>query len=166
MKEIFQRRAIRQYTNKEVSDQQVLKLLQAAMYAPSACNNQDWQFVVIRDKETREKLLEVSANYSPITRCNVAILVIGDPTNCKCEGFWQQDCAAATQNILLEAQHLGLATVWMAVAPIKERMEACYKLFNVPVDMFPFSLIAIGYPDEERVVTDRFKEEKVHYEKF
>lgn len=166
MKEIFERRAIRQFTNQEVTDQQIEQLLKAAMYAPSACNNQDWQFIVVRNQETRDKMLEISPHYGPIERCQVGIVVLGDPTGCKCEGFWQQDCAAATQNILLEAKHLGLGTVWMAAAPVNDRMDKLRKLLDIPCDIFPFCVIAIGYPDEQKEANDRYKPEKIHYEKF
>ena len=78
----------------------------------------------------------------------------------------QQDLAAATQNILLQAAELDLGTVWLGVAPVEERMEKVRSLFNLPQSIMPFSIVAIGYSDVKNNYIDRYEPNKVHYEKY
>jgi len=77
--------------------------------------------------------------------------------------YYLEDCAAATQNILLCAHELGLGTCWMGVTPVKERMEAIKEYFKLPEEIEVFSLIAVGWPNEQKErPNDRFKPERIH----
>ncbi len=164
---IFQRRSIRKFTAEKVSDELVKKLLQAAMAAPSAGNQQPWEFIVVRDKTTFEKIMQIHPYSSPLKEANVAIVVCGDTfREKKHPGYWVQDCSAATQNILLEAQHLGLGAVWLGVHPVEERVIGLKNIFKLPQSVIPLSIVAIGYPAEQKGPADRFDEAKVRYEKW
>ena len=115
MKEIFERRSIRKYTADPVSLEHEEKLLRAAMQAPSAGNEQPWEFIVVRDPETLKKMTEGHPYSTPLLGAPLGILVCGDVNKQRFNpyAYWVQDCSAAIQNLLLEAQHLGLGAVWM-----------------------------------------------------
>ena len=80
--------------------------------------------------------------------------------------LWPQDLSAASENILLEAVELGLGATWMAIAPFEDRMEYIKNLFSLPDDVIAFNMIILGYPAKEKGFEDRFKPERVHYEKY
>lgn len=166
MNAIFQRRSIRRYTGEKVADEAVQKLLRAAMAAPSAHNQQPWELIVIRNKETFTRIMEIHPYSTPLKEADLAIVVCGNTAREIGKGYWVQDCSAATQNILLEAQHLGLGAVWLGVYPREDRVNGLKELLNLPEGVIPLSIIAIGYPAEQKEPADRFYEAKVHYEKW
>ncbi len=164
MNSIFTRRSIRQYTDQEVSEELIHQLLRAAMYAPSAGNCRPWQFIVVRKKERLGQLSEASP-YSKMTKdAPAAIVVCGDLQLERFPGFWMQDCSAATQNILLEAQSHGLGTVWLGIYPIRERVDYLKKCLNLPAHVIPLSMIPIGYPAQSPETPERYEEAKIHNE--
>ncbi len=164
MEALFRRRSIRKYTQQAVSDEQVKRLLKAAMAAPSAGNQQPWQFIVVQGKDALANLTNTSP-YAQMTRdAAVAILVCGDLRTERHPGFWVQDCSAATQNILIEAEELGLGAVWLGMYPIEERMDFLRTALHIPDTIVPFALIAIGHPAENKPPADRYDESRVHYE--
>ncbi|MBQ3376324.1 MAG: nitroreductase family protein [Erysipelotrichaceae bacterium] len=165
MKEIFERTSVRQYTDEKVTDEQIEKLLKAAMAAPSAMNRQPWEFIVVQDPEMLQKLGSVTPYSTPVARSNCTIVTLADTGN-STSNIYLHDLGAACENILLEAVHLGLGTVWMAVTPSKEREQAVRELLNIPENIVPFSMIAVGYPAGEVKPKDKFKLEKIHYEKY
>lgn len=161
---LLNRRSIRKYKDKIVSKEIIDIILEAAMYAPSARNLQPWHFVVIAKKEMLNKLSEVHPYAKMLKEAPMAILVCGDQSIDENVGYLAQNCAAATQNILLAAHDLGLGSVWLGVYPREPRIQAMKELFNLPEHVLPISLIAIGYPDEEKPRPERFIPERVHYE--
>ncbi|HHW06924.1 MAG TPA: nitroreductase family protein [Clostridia bacterium] len=163
---IFDRRSIRRFTGEKVPDDLVKRLLQAAMAAPSAGNQQPWEFIVVRDKSTFEKIMQIHPYSSPLKEANVAIVICGDTSRERHPGFWVQDCSAATQNILLEAQYLGLGAVWLGVHPVEERVRGVKNLFKLPQTVIPLAIVAVGYPAEKKGRVDRYDETKVRYEKW
>jgi len=166
MREIFERRSIRKFTEKPITKEIIKKIIAAGMQAPTACDNRGYEFIVIDDGEVLQKLGSVSPWSSPITRCNIGIVVLGREKEGVADEFWQQDLGAVTQNILLEAKHFGIGSVWMGIAPITQTMEKVRQLLNIPPEVRPFSLIALGYPLQEKEAEDRYLEEKVHYNKY
>ncbi|HBF11314.1 nitroreductase family protein [Thermotoga neapolitana] len=163
---VYKRRSIRKYQRKDVPDELVKEVIRAAMHAPSACNQQPWHFVVIRDAETRKKVAEIHPHAKMILEAPVAILVCGDPSLEKCKGFWVQDCSAAVENLLLRAAELGLGAVWCGVYPREDRVKSFQKLLGIPEHVIPFALVPMGYPAEQPTPEDRFKPERIHYEKW
>lgn len=156
------RRSIRKYLDKPVSEDRIRTLLEAAMMAPSAGNQQDWAFVVIDDRKLLDKIPAVHPFSKMVLQAPVAILVCGDLSKEAHKGYWQQDCAAATQNILLAARALGLGTVWLGVYPRQERVDGLRQLLDLPDHVMPLALVPVGYPAEEHGQVDRYDAAKVH----
>lgn len=136
------------------------------MAAPSAGNEQPWQFIVIRERAMLDKVPDVHPYASMMREAQAAVLVCGDLSLGKHEGYWVQGCSAATQNLLLAVQAEGLGGVWLGVYPRKPRMKAIKELFGLPDHAVPFSLIAIGYPAEQKGPSDRYKPERIHNERW
>ncbi len=166
MDPVMARRSIRKYTDEPVNDDEVRKLLDAAMAAPSAGNQQPWHFVVVRDRELREKVPEVHPYAPMVPEAPVAILVCGDPTLEKHKGFWVQDCSAAVENLLVEAAGLGLGTVWLGIHPVEERVADFRRLFGLPDHVVPLALVAVGRPAEKKPPADRYDESRVHHDRW
>jgi nitroreductase len=161
---INKRRSIRKYTNQEVSDEIIDELLNAAMMAPSARNTQSWQFVVVKSRRLLDKLSEIHPYAKMLKEAPLAILVCGDKSLEENDSYLCINCSAATQNILLAAHALGIGSVWLGVYPRAERIEPIKELLNIPENILPISLIALGYADEVKVKPERFVKEKVHYD--
>lgn len=157
------RRSIRKYLKKAIDKEQIMQLLEAAMYAPSARNEQPWHFIVVNEREILNKITEIHPYAAMLKDAPLAILVLADKSIETTEGYRVQDCSAATQNILLSAHAMGLATVWLGVYPRAERMLAISQLFCLPQNIEAISIIAIGYADEQKQFPDRFKKERIHY---
>ena len=149
MKTLLIRRSIRKFKEDSVPDEIIRECLRAAMSAPSAHNQQPWQFIVIRERKTLLEITRFHRWAAMLKEAPVAILVCADQTRLKSSsGFWVQDCAAATQNILLAATTYGLGSVWLGVYPNQSVVEPLSHLLELPRDIIPFSLVAIGYPGE------------------
>ncbi|MBC2722400.1 MAG: nitroreductase family protein [Desulfosporosinus sp.] len=168
MQTIMTRRSVRKYFDQPIGEDQVQWMLRAAMNAPSAGNEQPWEFVVITDKDNLSKVPEFHPYSKMLLGATVAILVVADPTKVKYEEelqqLWIQDCSAATQNILLAAHSLGLGAVWLAVYPDPPRLNGMRKLFGIPEELVPFSIVSLGYPVELKQATDRFDNTRIHRE--
>lgn len=163
---LLSRRSIRKYTDQYVNDEQVGLMLKAAMYAPSAGNQQVWHFVVLREKETLNKVVEFQPFAQMLPHASVAVCVCADLSLETKEGYWMVDCSAATENLLLAAHSLGLGAVWLGIYPRPERMAGLKELLNLPENIQPFSLISIGYPAEEKKMPNRFKSDRIHTERW
>ena len=164
---VLERRSVRKYTDDPVPDEHVTTLLKAAMAAPSAGNQQPWQFVVIRDRG----ILDAVARFHPygkmMARVQVAILVCGDESRERSKGFWVEDCSAATENILIEAQEIGLGSVWLGVYPREERVRHMRDLIaGIPDHVVPFALLPVGYPAESKKPSHRWDEARIHYDRW
>jgi nitroreductase len=163
---IYSRRSIRKYESKAVEPEKIQKLLTAAMYAPSARNTQSWQYIVITERSILNAIMDAHPYAQMLAEATLAILVCGDRTLEPDEGYLNTNCSAATQNILLSAQALGLGSVWLGVYPRQERMNSLAGLFKLPEHVIPISLIAIGYPTEKKMDPGRYMPERVHYNKW
>lgn len=163
---ILSRRSIRKYSDQPVGEEQVKTLLVAAMAAPSAGNQQPWQFVVVRDRARLEDVSRIHPHASMAPKAQLGILVCGDTRVEKYAGYWVIDCAAAVQNLLLAAHSLGLGAVWTGIHPMPERVEAFAKLFGAPAGVIPHSFIPVGHPAEAKPREDRYRPERVHLERF
>ena len=165
MKEIFSRRSIRKYKDMSVDDVQIEELLRAAMYAPSAGNEQPWHFIVVKDREKLNEITTFHPYAQMLKGAPLAIIACADTSIVKYDGaFWLQDISASIQNILLQGEYLGLGTCWCGVYPRQELVEGVSKLFELPEHIIPVGLVSIGYPAEHREVRYRFKQDRVHNE--
>lgn len=165
MNEIFTRRSIRKFKDQNVEPEKIDKLLRAAMQAPSAANQQPWEFIVVQDKEKLAQIAEASPYAKLAANSAVTFVLLANDKELKVPTAWEQDMSAATQNILLEAVHLGLGGVWLGVATSNAVAENVSRLFELPAHIRPFALISIGYPGEQQnEFVDRYKADRVHYE--
>ena len=163
---IFERKSVRSYTDQPVSQEQVETILKAAMAAPSGMNAQPWRFVVVREQATKDKLA-IGFN-KMIAKAPVVIVVCGKTTN-KLGGTnnnWTADCAAATENLLLAVEALGLGAVWTACYPYDERMNPTIEALGLPDNMKPYCIVPVGYPAGNDKPKDKWKPDNIHYEKW
>lgn len=163
---IYGRRSIRKYTDADVPDDLIEIILAAAMAAPSAGNQQPWHFVVMRDRDTLNQITEFHEYSAMLKEAPVAIAVCADLSIERHKGYWVQDCSAATQNLLLAAHAKGLGAVWLGVHPRPPREEGLKKLLNLPESVEPFCIVSLGWPAEEKGPSNRFKDERVHRDKW
>ena len=163
---IFTRRSIRKYSDEKLTDEQIRLLLKAGMQAPSAVNCQPWHFLVITSRDTMVEITKIHPYAQMLKEDACAILVKGDTQLEHGPGYWAVDCGAATQNILLAAHGQGLGAVWVGIHPREERKSIFKKLFELPEHIHPFALISIGYPAEIKQPAHRYKEDKIHYQKW
>ncbi|MHB8837267.1 MAG: nitroreductase family protein [Candidatus Methylomirabilia bacterium] len=160
------RRSIRKYTAEPVSEADVTELLAAAMAAPSAGNQQPWHFIVIRERSVLNAIPGFHPHASMALQAPVGILVCGDQSLEKHAGYWVQDCAAATENLLLAANVKGLGAVWCGVYPRTERVEGFTRLLQIPARVTPFAFVPVGHPGESKPPGRRYNPERVHHERW
>ena len=167
IKNIMTRTSIRKYTDQPVSKTDIETLLRAGMAAPTAVNRQPWHFVAVTDKA---KLKELSGGRGGmLEQCALAIVVCGNMEKTmkgKGQEFWIQDCSAATENILLAANALGLGAVWTGGYPMEERVASISKALKLPETIIPLCTIVIGYPAESPTPKDKWKPENISYNEF
>ena len=160
---LLKRRSIRKYTDQAIPSGTIDKLLKSAMYAPSAMNNQAWQFIVVNQRKKLDKILKVISHAEMLKSAQAAVLICGDLNLEKNIDYIQQNCSAATQNIMLCAHGLGLGSCWIGVYPVNETISGLQELFKLPEYVIPISLVSLGYPAENPIAEDRYKTEKVHF---
>ncbi len=163
MEAIYNRRSIRKFSSRPLPRETIEAIIKAGMNAPSAGNEQPWHFIVIDRRKVLEEIPSVHPHAEMVKQAPVAILVCGDLLLEKHEGFWVQDCAAATENMLLAAASLGLGSVWLGVYPRNDRVEGLRKLLNLPDHVIPFSLLPIGHPAEKKAPKNDFHPLRIHY---
>lgn len=164
---IFKRRSIRVYENRKVDRETIIKLLQAAMAAPSGSNSRPWEFVVVTEEETLAKLRS-KLKYGNFN-APAAIVVCGNIEIAKNEAavrYWVQDCSAATENMLIAATGLGLGTCWVASYPKEDVMAMLREVLGIPEEVYPLNVIYVGYPAEEKAPRTQYDESRVHWERY
>lgn len=163
---IYDRRSVRKYIDKEVNPDLVDEILRAAMFAPSGCNKQPWHFVVFNDKELIKEIKAMHPYASALATAPVCIMVCGDTQKEMAQGFYQVDCSAAIENMILAAKALGLDTCWMGIYPWEDTMAAFTKRFNLPENVKPFALISVGYSESKQERPRRYDASRIHYNKW
>ncbi|MCD4673901.1 MAG: nitroreductase family protein [Anaerolineaceae bacterium] len=166
IKAILTRRSVRHFTADPISPEEQDTLLRAAMHAPSANNQQPWQFIVIDDRQILTGLTEIHPYAGSLLESPIGILVCGDLNLAKSKDYWVQDCSAATQNLLVAAHGLGLGAVWLGVYPRQARYEAIQKFLKLPDMVIPFALIAVGHPANPLPTANRYLAERIHLNKW
>lgn len=163
---ILTRRSIRAYTDKDISEETMNKLLKAAMYAPTARNFQEWRFIVVRKPENLAKIEKVQPYNTLLKQAKAAVIVCAQLEKDDHKLFFQQDCGASIQNLMLAAHGLGIGSVWLGVYPRPNLIEGITKAFNLPQNVSPIGVVALGYPAEEKPDPNRFDPSKIHYEQW
>lgn len=168
---IFTRRSIRSFIKeKKVEQEKIDILLRAAQQAPSACNKQPWEFLVLNDEKVIDSIAPIDKHYVLAAKAPLVIIVLGnEKTSYRGENglaWYPQDLSASIQNILLQAAELGLGSVWIGTYPDEVRINGLKKHFNMPEYITPFAVIAIGYSEDKHKFVDRYDNSKVHYNKY
>lgn len=165
---LLTRRSVRQFEKgRTIPHGDIEDLLKIAMYAPSGCNRQPWEFVVVEDEETKDKIMQIHSHASFLKDASAAIIVCGDTSKQLDENFWVVDTSAATENLLLALHGKGLGSCWCAIYPYEGRMKEFQKLLGLPEHIKPNALVVAGYPVQTPPQPkDRFKTEKIHYGKW
>lgn len=164
---IHRRRSIRQYQDRPVDRETMTELLKAAMAAPSACNEQPWEFVAVNEPDTMDRLR--SKLYAGKYNAPAAIAVCGNMElampNAGSE-YWVQDCSAAIQNILLAAIALGLGSVWIGVYPLPSVVKPVSEALSLPQHVIPLGVVYVGYPAEQKEPRNQYNEKAVYWEQY
>lgn len=163
---IMSRRSIRKFTSQVVPEEEIDILLRAGMQAPSAGNGQPWHFVVIVERSLLDQVPTFHPYANMILEAPLAILVCADMRKPKRPHYCEEDCSAATENILLAAHARGLGAVWLGIAHNQEREDGIRHLVELPAGVQPISLVVIGYPAEKKPRESRYKRERVHRNKW
>jgi nitroreductase len=160
---IYGRRSIRAYLeNKEVEHEKIVKLLKAAMAAPSACNIQPWEFIVVTDKESVSDIKKSIEQYGDY---NAPLVIVV----CGYSEFipWENDegvvdCSAAIENMLIAATAMELGSVWIGgFNPVSLR-----KLLDIPDNVVPVGVVYFGYPAEQHEPRTQYREEAIYWQKY
>ena len=118
---IHNRKSVRTYLDKPVTKEQIEILLRAGMAAPTAADKRPWVFVAVTDRAVLDKLSNTSQYSKMLTKAGAAIIVCGDTRKGLKSDVWVQDCSAASENILLAAEAIGLGAVWCGFISTKGR---------------------------------------------
>ena len=159
---IYHRTSIRRYKDQPVEKEKIIEMLRAAMQAPSASNQQPWEFFVISDPEILKKLSEVSP-YAKMTADAPCAIVSAYRKQCKLPAYADIDMSIAMENLWLRCDELGLGGVWLGIAPLEDRMKGVEEIIGMPDHLRAFAIFPFGYPDEERTQQNRFEEERIHF---
>lgn len=168
LENIHSRKSVRQYTSEAVSESDIQTILKAAMAAPTAVNYQPWRFVVVSERQQLDEIAEILPYAKMLRQAPVAIVVCGETTwmGGNENPYWQQDCAAATQNLLLAVEALGLGAVWTGVYPNQDLYPKLHDYLNLPSNVQPFCCIPVGHPAGNEQPKDKWKPENIHYGKW
>ncbi len=138
------RRSIRTFAEKKVEDKIIKEIINCARLAPTANNVQPWIFVVVRNKELKNKIAQITGrNGSFISQADVCITIFCDDVK-----YYLEDGCAATENILLSARYYGLGSCWVA-GDKKDYAQEVKKVLNVPENYKLISIIPLGYVEEK-----------------
>ena len=162
MNSIFTRTSIRRYTEQPVPEEMIDKLMRAAMAAPSAGNQQPWEFYVITDHEMIQKAAECSPYSRFLKDAPLVIVPVYRTEGLRFPDYAHIDLSAAVENLLLEADALGLGAVWCGIAPLKERQQAVREALSIPDALEAFALIGAGFPAETKKQQDRYDPARIH----
>ena len=164
---ILQRKSVRAYTDRAVSHEQLDTLIRAAMAAPTGRDMRPWHFIVLEGRHLLSPLTEQLPYAKMLAEAQAAVVVCGDMSVTDKEGNpsrnWTFDCSAATEDLLLQAEAMGLGAVWTGVYPYDERIEAVKQVLHLPDHLIPLNVIPIGYPKGDPQPKDKYDPAKVEY---
>ena len=163
LENIAERKSVRKYLNKSVEEDKIDAMVKAGMAAPSGMDRRPWEFVVVTDRVVLDSMAAKLPYAKMLTGAPLAIVVCGDTTR---SSYWYLDCSAATQNVLLAAEALGLGAVWTAAYPYEDRIDVVRQNTGLPENIVPLCVIPIGYPDGPQKAKDKFDLQRVHRNKY
>ena len=159
MENILSRKSVRSYTDRKLTDAQIETLLRAAMAAPSGRNLQPWSFVVLTDPSEYDTIFEGNFNLDKFKQAAAVIVLCAEQTG----NTWRDDLAAATENLLLAAESMGLGAVWTASYPYEDRYLPPKKALGLPDTVIPYSIVPVGYPAGDEQPKDKWDPARIHY---
>lgn len=160
MDAILNRRSTRSFTEDVVPEEKIRQLLDAGFHANSAHHLCPWHFIVVDNTAILRELYLAHPNMAVLKTAPAALIVCGDSE--RSPDFWPDDCAAATENILIAAQCVELGSFWCAIYPRIQRMESVRRLFGLPENIKPYSVVALGTPAELKAPAERYNEKCIH----
>lgn len=167
MSNILQRKSVRSFTNQPIEKSKLDTLVRAAMAAPTGKDMRPWKFVVVNDKQAMKSLAAQLPYGKMLAEAQAAIVVCGDMSVVDKDGKpstnWTFDCSAATENLLLQAEAMGLGAVWTGAYPYDERVAAVKVALKLPDNIIPLNVIPIGYPKGNPQPKDKYNADNIHY---
>jgi nitroreductase len=165
---IHNRKSVRNFTGESVTQSEIDILLKAAMAAPSAVNCQPWEFILVTDRKTLDRLGDALPFAKMIFKAGAAIIVCGVPAKAhkQMDEYAVIDSTLASQNILLAAEAIGLGAIWTAAYPYPDRIKSVKTILNIPENIIPLNVIPIGHPTGEDKPKEKFNSIKIHKEKW
>lgn len=164
IKEIINRRSVREYQDKEVPEEHILEIIKAGQFAPTAKHNRAVEFIVVKKQETKEAIYDIT-NQEFVRQAPVLIVPVTDTakTNCPVE-----DLSVASENMFLQAAALGLGTVWKNLKAEFGEEKRLKELLGIPEQYKVTNIIPVGYPKEKPVPhnEDDFDAGKIRREKW
>ena len=162
-KVISSRTSVREYSDKKIDKELLIKLVKDGMKAPSAVNRRPWVYHIYNGKEYLDKIREIMPHGK--YNAQAIILALADTTKFldNNKDFFIEDMSASIENILLSATNSGLGTVWVGVYPAAERVESLKELLDIQDNLLPFGLIYLGYPLKEPTPKNFDESDKIHY---
>ena len=165
---LLARRSIRRYTREDVSPEAEQKLIAAAFAAPSGNNARPWHFVFVRNRETRAQLATMHEWTGMLDKAPLVVAVLGNADD---NPWWIEDCAAAAENILVEATALGLGAVWCGMREDATEAvgceAACCMVLGIPVGKWRvLALIGVGHPAAHKQPRTQLQPGKLSFERF
>ena len=159
LENIAERKSVRKYLNKSVEEDKIDAILKAGMAAPSGMDRRPWEFIVVTNRGALDSMAAKLPYAKMLAEAPLAIVVCGDTT---LSSYWYLDCSAATQNVLLAAEALGLGAVWTAAYPYADRIDVVQQNTGLPENIMPLCVIPIGYPDGPQKAKNKFDPKRVH----
>lgn len=165
---IKKRRSVRKYKEDPIPEKDLMRVLEAARLAPSGKNFQPWKFIIVKDKELKEKLAQASAGQFFMAEAPIIIVGCGFPDNCYAHmgrymKSWSVDVTIALEHLILQAQEEGLGTCWIGSFE-EEEVKA---ILNIPENVKVLALTPLGYPDEiPRFRRRKSLDEIISYDRF
>lgn len=166
MDSIMLRRSTRKYLDKPVEREKLESLLRAAMQSPTGHNSQDWEFIIVTDRETKKAVSRLGPYSAFAADAPAQIAVCANLDRAWPGGSWPSDMGAVCQTILIQAEEEGLGACWIGVWPYPERMESLRQTLSIPENVAPYAVLAIGYKQFQKDFADRYDPGKIHWEKY
>ena len=176
---IMNRKSVRAFTDEAIPAEYMEAMLKAAMAAPSGMNVQPWSFVVLTDKSQYERIFENNFNMRIFNSAAAVVVFCADTTVSRVprdnpdaapvvmpNRIWRDDMGACTENFLLAAESLGLGAVWTACYPYDDRYTSVKRELGLPASVMPYCVVAVGYPAGDEQPKDKWKPERIHYDRW
>ena len=160
------RRSVREYDlTKEITNEEFIEIIKAGMQAPSARNQQPWEFLVIKNKEVLNQLATISPGSKILLNANYAIVLLMEEDNTKLKSsfFKLEDMGACIQNMMLQATSMEIGTCWIGCAPVEERMQKAQEILNTNKEVFAILSIGKIKSKDQFYYNNRFKVERIKF---